>query len=217
VKFLTTLYQFPGTYFGGCFSSSQAHWQFLDGGIISQNGYGWGSHSWTVVEGSEAVRVVCLWFGIKQPRRLKGEGQQKPLAVLLEQFSAAELVGPTKWPFVRPVTPSVNPDPSPVMAEFHKALAETKELQQRLQATFEDEEHLANLRRLREAQIEAEKGNVPLVTVVSDYGEEVLVPATVAAYVKSALNGELNKVVTREMYDKARRDWFDAVGRKDGL
>jgi hypothetical protein len=168
------------------------------------------------VESSEAVRVVCLWFGIKQPRRLKGEGQRRPLSVLLERFSALELVGPTKWPFVKPSSPSVNPNRLAVMAEFHRVLADS-DLPQRLGARLHEEEHLANMARLREAHLEAQRGVVPLVTVVSDYGKEMLVPATEAAFVKSALNGELNKVVTREMYDKALRNWLDAVDRKDEL
>jgi hypothetical protein len=92
IRFLTNLYQFRGAdYGGGTFSSSGQHWEFLDGGIISHNGYGWGSHSWTVVEGAEALRVVCLFFGIDQPRRIKGEGQRQPLAALLERMTANDV------------------------------------------------------------------------------------------------------------------------------
>jgi hypothetical protein len=73
VRFLTRLYEFPGNYQGGTFCSSTTEWHFLDGGIISRNGYGWGSHSWTVVEGAEAVRGVCMFFGIQQPLTIRGE------------------------------------------------------------------------------------------------------------------------------------------------
>jgi hypothetical protein len=61
------------------FSSSERHWRFLDGGIIAHNGYGWGGHSWTVVQGAEALRAVCLFFGIEQPRQIKGEGKRQSL------------------------------------------------------------------------------------------------------------------------------------------
>jgi hypothetical protein len=87
--FLPQIYPFGGSYQGGCFTSSTTQWHFLDGGIRSQNGYGFGSHSWTVVEGREAVRAVCPFFGIQQPLRLKGEIGRRPLATLLEELSAA--------------------------------------------------------------------------------------------------------------------------------
>ena len=87
VKFITRLHDFPGSYRGGLFSSSESEWRFLDGGIISHSGYGWGSHSWTVVKGAEALRAVCMFFGIKQPRTIKGELSRRPLSVLLEEMT----------------------------------------------------------------------------------------------------------------------------------
>ena len=91
VRSLTKVYHFRGSYRGGTFSSSDTEWKFLDGGIISHSGYGWGSHSWTVVEGAAALRVVCLFFGIKQPLRIKGEGLREPLGVLLERMTANDV------------------------------------------------------------------------------------------------------------------------------
>ena len=91
VCFLTSIYKFKGDYRGGTFSSSTTEWRFLDGGIISHYGYGWGSHSWTVIEGCEALRAVCLFFGVKQPRSIKGEGTRRPLAVLLEEMTSVPL------------------------------------------------------------------------------------------------------------------------------
>lgn len=88
------IYAFPGRYSGGCFSSSTTEWRFLDGRIHSHSGYGWGSHSWTVVEGFEALRAVCLFIGIIQPQRLRGETSRRPLAVLLEEMSAYPLCNP---------------------------------------------------------------------------------------------------------------------------
>jgi hypothetical protein len=87
VRFLTRLYKFPGSYRGGTFSSSNTKWNFLDGGIISHLGYGWGSHSWTVVQGAEALRAVCMFFGIQQPRAIRGELARRPLSVLLEEMT----------------------------------------------------------------------------------------------------------------------------------
>jgi hypothetical protein len=91
VSFLTSIYKFGGTYQGGTFSSSTTQWGFLDGGIISHSGYGWGSHSWTVVEGIEALRALCLFFGIRQPQRVKGETEKRPLANLLEEMTSVPL------------------------------------------------------------------------------------------------------------------------------
>ena len=98
VTFLTRIYAFPGEHLGGAFCSSQTEWRFLDGGIISHNGYGFGSHSWTVVEGMEATRAVCLFFGIKQARLIKGETVRRPLAKLLEDLSAVPLQQPRAFP-----------------------------------------------------------------------------------------------------------------------
>jgi hypothetical protein len=87
VKFLTQMYDFPGSYKGGAFCSSETRWCFLDGGIISHNGYGWGSHNWTVIEGAEALRAVCVFFGIKQPHMIRGERCPWSLSVLLEEMT----------------------------------------------------------------------------------------------------------------------------------
>ena len=91
ISFLTSIYKFGGAYQGGTFSSSTTQWAFLDGGIISHNGYGWGSHSWTVVEGAESVRAICLFFGIIQPTKIKGELTRRPLSKLLEDMTAVSL------------------------------------------------------------------------------------------------------------------------------
>ena len=96
ISAITRIYQFSGTYQGVTFSSSSTEWKFLDGGIISQNGYGRGGHSWTVVEGAEALRVVCLFFGVKQPRKIKGEIQRRSLAQLLEEMTKVPLQNATK-------------------------------------------------------------------------------------------------------------------------
>jgi hypothetical protein len=87
VKFLVRLYDFPGNHQGGTFSSSETRRCFLHGGIISHNGYGWGSHSWTVIQGSEALRAVCMFFGIKQPQMIRGEPSRRALSVLLEEMT----------------------------------------------------------------------------------------------------------------------------------
>ena len=43
------------------------------------------------MEGAAALRVVCLFFGIKQPLRIKGEGPRESLAVLLERMTANDV------------------------------------------------------------------------------------------------------------------------------
>jgi hypothetical protein len=61
-------------------------WYFLDSRIFSPNGYSWGTHSWTVVQGAQARRVVCLVCGIQQPQRIKGESLRRPLAILRQEI-----------------------------------------------------------------------------------------------------------------------------------
>jgi hypothetical protein len=87
VTFPARLYEFPGKSEGGMFSSRTTEWHFLDGGVISQLGYGWGSHSWTVVEGAEALRGVCMFLGIQQPLSIRGEPPRRPLSLLLEEMT----------------------------------------------------------------------------------------------------------------------------------
>lgn len=98
VRYLTDLYRFERTYQGGTFCSSTTGWHFLDGGIVSHNGYGFASHRWVAVDGAEALRAVCLFFGIKQPRSIRGEPPRRPLADLLEQMSAVPLWRPGEKP-----------------------------------------------------------------------------------------------------------------------
>ena len=85
--FLSSIYSFHEYYKGGTFSSSDWECHFLDGGIISHNGYGWGSHSWTVIQGAEAIRACCLFYGVQQPRIIKGEGTRRPLSFLLDDMT----------------------------------------------------------------------------------------------------------------------------------
>jgi hypothetical protein len=93
VTFLTNLYRFPGRYEGGAFCPATIEWDFLDGGITARHGYF--GPSWTVIRGRDAVRVCCLFFGIRQPRRLPHKKQEKPLAALLEELSKVPLHSPT--------------------------------------------------------------------------------------------------------------------------
>ena len=90
VTFLARIYEFPGQYLV-TFSQSHTEWHFLDGGIIKHSVPGWGGHRSTVVEGAEALRAVCLFFGITQPRRIKGESSPRPLAKLLAEMTVVPL------------------------------------------------------------------------------------------------------------------------------
>jgi hypothetical protein len=55
------------------FGSSTTLWALLDGYVIRQNGYGFGSSSWTTVKGFRLVRYMCVRFDVTQPRRFKAE------------------------------------------------------------------------------------------------------------------------------------------------
>jgi hypothetical protein len=82
--FLENIYSLKSEFgYGGMFSSSHRECAFLDGKIITHQGYGWGSQSWTALEGYQALRVVCLLFGIEQPRSIKGETDRIRLCDIL--------------------------------------------------------------------------------------------------------------------------------------
>ena len=106
VTALPGVYEFPGFHQGGVFSSTHLEWHFLDGGIIRHDGYGFGSHSGSCVYGAEVVRVNCLFFGIIQPRRMKGEATRRPLSRLLEELSAADLTDSARRILENPATHS---------------------------------------------------------------------------------------------------------------
>jgi len=74
---------------GTMFAPLYREWHFLDGGIIERNGYGWASPSWTVVQGAEALRAMCLLLGIQQPRLIRGEPSRRALSVILEDLTNA--------------------------------------------------------------------------------------------------------------------------------
>jgi len=50
-----------------------------------------------VVEGGEALRVDCLFFGIRQPQRIKGEITKRPLAEILQDMTSFPLKDPSKF------------------------------------------------------------------------------------------------------------------------
>ena len=87
VESITAIYGFCKEYQGGTFCSSNTSWKFLDGGIESHNGYGWGDRGWTVVQGYEALRALCMFYGIQQPRLIKGEPPRRALSLLLEDMT----------------------------------------------------------------------------------------------------------------------------------
>lgn len=100
LRFLPSVYNFPGSYRGGTFCSADIRWNFLDGGIHEHLGYGWGSHSYSLVKGTEALRAVCLFFGIKQPMKINGETSRRPLAALLQEMTHVPLTDPKRYPNV---------------------------------------------------------------------------------------------------------------------
>jgi hypothetical protein len=88
LRSLTRVYNFREEYQGGMFSSSSRQWFFLDGFIQRHAGYGSGSHGWTIVQGTEALRAVCLFCGVQQPRAIKGERPRRPLSLILQDMTA---------------------------------------------------------------------------------------------------------------------------------
>lgn len=82
IRYIYAIYKFPRYNYGGGLLT-----RFLDGGIITNNYYGWGIHAWEVVYGAEAMRALCLFFGIKQPYRIKGEPPRRALSLLLEEMT----------------------------------------------------------------------------------------------------------------------------------
>ena len=71
------------------FSPSYHESEILDGKVITHLGYGWGSSAktWTALEGFKVLRVCCMFFGVEQPKNLKGEKKSIKLSELLVELS----------------------------------------------------------------------------------------------------------------------------------
>lgn len=80
-----------GESYGGMFSSSLTSLRFLDGFLKDYEGYGFGSSFGTSVYGYEALRIACLFFGVKQPKTLKGERVRRPIAEILAELSQYQI------------------------------------------------------------------------------------------------------------------------------
>ncbi len=98
INYLPSVYRFPGRYSGVMFSDAYLDWNFLDGGITKFMAYGFGRKSYIEVRGAEALRLVCMFHGVFQPRTIKGETERRPLAVLLEEATRFPLTDRTKIP-----------------------------------------------------------------------------------------------------------------------
>ncbi len=77
----------PSIYNSMMFSSSSTQTAFLDGGHIDVGGYGFGSHSYSVIVGEDAVRLVCHRIGVRPPRE-KSKVASSATGQLLEQMLA---------------------------------------------------------------------------------------------------------------------------------
>jgi len=73
--------------YGMMFTSSHRVYHVLDGCITEHQGYGWGSHTYNWLEGFEVLRATCMFNGVKQPQRLKGETEPRQLADILVDLS----------------------------------------------------------------------------------------------------------------------------------
>lgn len=58
----------PSAYQSSMFSTAREEASFLDGGYLSVSGYGFGSHSSTLVKGELALRFLCYRIGVRPPR-----------------------------------------------------------------------------------------------------------------------------------------------------
>jgi hypothetical protein len=58
----------PSTYQSSMYSTARGATSFLDGGYASVSGYGFGSHSYTLVRGEVAMRFLCGRIGVRQPK-----------------------------------------------------------------------------------------------------------------------------------------------------
>ena len=85
---LGRLYGFRGSYLTDRSSPSSTQWSFLDGGIVASAGYGTHSRGWISIRGAQALRAICLFFGVRQPVRIMEEGRRTSLALLLERMTA---------------------------------------------------------------------------------------------------------------------------------
>lgn len=74
----------PSTYQSSMFSTARETTSFLDGGYVSVSGYGFGSHSYTLVRGELALRFLCGRIGVRLPRAATDE----PIPVNLVEIEA---------------------------------------------------------------------------------------------------------------------------------
>ena len=58
----------PSTYQSSMFSTARERTSFLDGGYVSVSGYGFGSHSYSLIRGEMALRFLCYRIGVRPPR-----------------------------------------------------------------------------------------------------------------------------------------------------
>ena len=77
--------------YGMMFTSSHKVYHVLDGCVIEHLGYGWGSHTYNWIEGFEVLKATCLFNGIQQPQRLKGDTNPRPLADILADLNKLEI------------------------------------------------------------------------------------------------------------------------------
>lgn len=98
LDYLTSVYKYPGNYSGVMFSNATLDWDFLDGGITFFMACGFGNRSYTIVRGYEALRFICMFYGVFQPLKIKGEIVRRNLAVILQEATNFPLTDRTRLP-----------------------------------------------------------------------------------------------------------------------
>lgn len=59
------------------FSSADSTVSWLDGGLRSHEGYGWGSSYWTAIIGDNATDFLCYRMGVQPRRRKRSDGEAR--------------------------------------------------------------------------------------------------------------------------------------------
>ena len=84
----------PSTYQSAMFSTARQARSFLDGGYMSVSGYGFGSHSDSLVDGELALRFLCYRIGVRPPREAPGARGSLDQQTLEREFRRCHEMSP---------------------------------------------------------------------------------------------------------------------------
>jgi hypothetical protein len=84
----------PSTYQSAMFSTARQARSFLDGGYLSVSGYGFGSHSYSLIDGELALRFLCYRIGVRPPRKAPGTPDSLDQQTLEREFRRCREMSP---------------------------------------------------------------------------------------------------------------------------